>query len=124
MDITVYPSTGDDAPAIQAAVTAGQAAGGGTIHLPAAAYNIASQILITASDVIINGGGLNVTKVFMTASGGSAFKFQGTFGASLGNCGIANMEFGKKRRRERDSVSISTILQYFVPSTCKFPASS
>jgi hypothetical protein len=57
----------DDTVAIQAAITAAQTAGGGTVVIPAGTCNISSMLTVNASNVTISGQGWD-----MDANGGSA----------------------------------------------------
>lgn len=62
----------DDHAAVQAAVTAAHAAGGGTVYLPAGAYFIGSRVT-PASNVTIQGAG--ITKTLLTSGVASDYVF-------------------------------------------------
>lgn len=70
--------TTDDASAIQSAVTAAIAAGGGIVFLPSGDYSIDTAILIAGSNVTIKGAGRELTTVTVTnaSSGGSGDGFR------------------------------------------------
>lgn len=55
--------SGDDAPAINAAIAAAAAAGGGVVYLPAGTYSTGSSIVINADNIVIKGDGKGSTIV-------------------------------------------------------------
>jgi hypothetical protein len=80
-DVTAYGATGDgttpDAWAIQAAINAIKAAGGGVVWFPKPpnGYRVESTIIVDSSDVRLVGAGMNATRLFIATSGdGVLFK--------------------------------------------------
>ena len=74
----------DDTAAIQAAITAASAAGGGTVYLPVATYRITSA-LAPVSSVWIRGDGVT-SRIVQATSGQNIFS-----GTSVSNCAITNL---------------------------------
>lgn len=58
----------DDTAAIQAAIDAAEAAGGGSVILPAGQYVVSARLTITTSRVVIVGAGMGVTRLLVSAS--------------------------------------------------------
>jgi len=83
----------DDTAAIQAAVNAAKAAGGGTVHIPAGTYVTTSTITIDGSGVQIRGDGMWNTTITRSTNHGNTFLFTGNdiTGANLTHVGIADL---------------------------------
>ncbi len=54
----------DCAPAIQAAIDAASAEGGGTVYLPAGKYLIKNQVIISKSNILLKGAGKTLTTLY------------------------------------------------------------
>lgn len=61
LDVTAFGAQGngnaDDTSAVQAAIDAAAAAGGGIVHLPAGIYRITAALTMTASNIVLRGEG-------------------------------------------------------------------
>lgn len=77
--------TTDDRAAIQAAINACSAAGGGTVYLPRGTYKITAA-LVLANKVIIQGAGNISTTIYQTTTTAN-----GITGSTLNNVGVRNL---------------------------------
>lgn len=84
----------DDTAALQAAIDAVEAVGGGTVLIPPGLYAISSGLTITADGVHVVGSGENATKLYAPAAlaaSTSVFHIEGAAGERPGNIRIARM---------------------------------
>lgn len=92
----VGDGTTDDTAAIQAAINAVQAAGGGPLNLPEGTYRISSTLTVTASNILLQGAGGDMSHnvgtqgasastklVWVGSAGGTVVRFASPAGASL-----------------------------------------
>ena len=73
----------DATAAIQAAIQAASAAGGGVVFLPAGLYRCDGVLTVTNSGVVIRGEGPAATRIFFTLASGMSDKAHITFRGSL-----------------------------------------
>jgi len=84
-DVKAFGATGDgstdDTVAIQAAIDAAEAAGGGIVFFPKGLYKITTALIISSSDIHIAGLGIGVSIILVAAAAINAFEFgDGTSG--------------------------------------------
>ncbi len=73
----------DASAALQAAIDAGQEAGGAIIALPAGTYRLDAPVTVSASKIVLRGEGAEATKLWMTGSQGMSYKSHVTFRGAL-----------------------------------------
>lgn len=78
----------NDQPAIQAAINAIQANGGGTLYFPSGSYRIDSGLLITGNNVTLKGDGYLSSVIFSNTNGFQLVKFQSSSRSGIEHLGI------------------------------------
>jgi hypothetical protein len=73
----------DSGPAIQAAIDAAEAAGGGIVLLPSGEYRVDDRLFIAADGVVLKGAGIDSTFLYFTRSSGMTDAAHITFSGSL-----------------------------------------
>jgi hypothetical protein len=76
----------DDQPAIQAAINALQALGGGTLYFSAGTYRIDSGLVVTGSNITFRGDGYLSSVIFSNTNGFQLLRFQ-----NASRCGIEHL---------------------------------
>ena len=83
----------NDQPAIQAAINAIQANGGGTLYFPTGSYRIDSRLLITGNNVTLKGDGYLSSVIFSNTNGFQLVKFQNSSRSGIEHLGIYRNAF-------------------------------
>lgn len=85
----------DDTTAINAALAACVAAGGGRVYFPKGRYLVSSTIAITTSNVYLVGDGMYLSTIYRTGDYGNTVTFTGNSGtgAPLSNLGVIDIGF-------------------------------
>ena len=78
----------NDQPAIQTAINAIQANGGGTLYFPSGSYRIDSGLLITGNNVTLKGDGNLSSVIFSNTNGFQLLKFQSSSRSGIEHLGI------------------------------------
>ena len=97
----VGDGTTDDTSAIQAAINAVEAAGGGIVYLPNGSYKTTSELVIdTAGTKLVGDGGhLNQTKILATSTTGAAIRIKDR------SCGVESLSIDSDTTRYAATVT-------------------
>jgi len=97
----VGDGTTDDTSAIQAAINAVEAAGGGIVYLPNGSYKTTSELVIDTpgTKLVGDGGHLNQTKILATATTGAAIRIKDR------SCGVESLSIDSDTTRYAATVA-------------------
>jgi len=82
----------NDAPAIQAAVNAANAAGGGVVYMPAGTYKISGSsgnLITLRSNVVLEGAGMDVSVLSASDTAGNGYR--NLYASNVTNVGLMNL---------------------------------
>ncbi|HEU5158143.1 MAG TPA: glycosyl hydrolase family 28-related protein [Streptosporangiaceae bacterium] len=115
-DVKAYGAAGDgitdDTAAIQAAIDAAVAAGGGVIYFPPGTYEI-SEAIALASDLVLQGAGMNVSVIEQTSTGE-----HGLYGADVDRVMVRDLRISGPA----DGLSMGSQDGFFFDQTGSSPA--
>lgn len=81
----------NDTVAIQAAINAAQAKGGGAVYFPTGNYVITSTLVITGNEIVLRGDGIGATFIYTYVLNSDSVHFSGTASTPLQRVGMSDM---------------------------------